>query len=83
MDTAPQRPDAAPFAYSGARVDIEERPAQVISGTYGVVAIAVLVVIAIVLIVQAQARYVVLPILAIFVIAQRAFVRGASTSGLK
>ncbi|GAB3610932.1 SPFH domain-containing protein [Humibacter ginsengiterrae] len=68
MDTAPQRPDAAPFAYSGARVDIDERPARVISGAYGIAAIAVLVVIAIIAIMQGQARFVILPILAIAVV---------------
>ncbi|GAB3799269.1 SPFH domain-containing protein [Humibacter antri] len=68
MGTVPQRPDAPPFAYSGARVDIEERPAQVISGGYGIAAIAAFVVIAIVVIAQGQTRFAILPILAIAVV---------------
>lgn len=65
MQSAPQRPDSAPFTHSGARVDIEERPARAVSGALGVLATAVLIVIGILLLVGAQGRFVVLPILGI------------------
>ncbi|WP_240977325.1 SPFH domain-containing protein [Planctomonas sp. JC2975] len=68
MDTAPRRPDSAPFAHSGSRVDIDERPAAAISGAYGVLAIVVLIVIGIVLIATGQAKYLVLPVLAVLVV---------------
>ena len=65
MDAVPRRPDSAPFAHSGARVDIEERSARSIGGGYGMLAAAVLVAVGILLITRGQYRFVILPALAV------------------
>ncbi|WP_246846221.1 SPFH domain-containing protein [Humibacter ginsenosidimutans] len=65
MDTVPQRPDAAPFTHSGARVDIEERSARCVGGGWGVLAIAVLLAIGIALVSAGQARLIVFPVVVI------------------
>ncbi|GAB3394336.1 SPFH domain-containing protein [Humibacter soli] len=62
------RSDSAPFAHSGSRVTVEERPAWSVSGGYGVAAIAVLLVIGIVLIVTGQPRFLAAPIVLIILV---------------
>ncbi|WP_125610659.1 SPFH domain-containing protein [Specibacter cremeus] len=59
-----QGPDAAPFVHSGARVDVEERNVRSLHGGYGVVVLAVLMVVGIVLIRSGHAQFLVLPVLA-------------------
>ena len=65
MDTPPQRPDSAPFAHSGARVDVEEKRARSAAGAWGDVVIVAMVVIGVLLVTRGQARFMVLPVLAI------------------
>lgn len=68
MDAAARRADSAPFAYSGSRVDIEERPARTVAGGYAVLVAAALVVIGILLLSYGGRGLVVVPALALAVV---------------
>lgn len=70
MEPAGQRPDRAPFAHSGVRVEIEESPARSIGGGWAVLVLAALAVVAIVSITHERAHLVVLPLLAMALVAQ-------------
>ncbi len=58
-----QRPDSAPFAHSGARVDVDESRAWSLRGGYGVGALVILAAVAFVLVRGGHAPFVVLPVI--------------------
>lgn len=66
MDTAHdgQRSDSAPFAHSGARVNVEEKAARSVNGAYGVVCLVIFAVVGVVLIRSGHAQFLILPVLA-------------------
>jgi hypothetical protein len=61
-------PDSAPFAHSGARVNVEEKPARSVRGISAVVVLIILVVVGIVLIRSGDARFLAWPVLAFAVV---------------